>query len=166
MLCSGFANESECAGDNVIVPLNRRRFAVQLVIAKSQHSERKLIQLAPRQVHAFRRKTPRNSSLFLRRRYAYVYFLNGSSFMLNVTSVVRGVGGGAFLHILEPLEGIDMMQRSREATRLIDLASAPGRSPKRCGRSQDRTGYGLSGNSFGVGLEFSAAPDGSRGSWC
>jgi DNA-3-methyladenine glycosylase len=47
--------------------------------------------------------------------------------MLNFTSEVRGVGGGAFLRVLEPLEGIDMMQSSREATRLIDLASGPGR---------------------------------------
>ena len=42
--------------------------------------------------HAFRGKTPRNSSLFLGRGHAYVYFVYGSSFMLNVTSEVRGVG--------------------------------------------------------------------------
>ncbi|MFZ0589740.1 MAG: DNA-3-methyladenine glycosylase [Bryobacteraceae bacterium] len=77
--------------------------------------------------HAFRGKTPRNSSLFLGRGHAYVYFVYGSSFMLNVTSEVRGIGGGALLRALEPLEGIDLMQRSRAATRLIDLARGPGR---------------------------------------
>ena len=58
--------------------------------------------------HAFRGKTPRNSSLFLGRGHAYVYFVYGSSFMLNVTSEVRGVGGGVLLRALEPLEGIEL----------------------------------------------------------
>ena len=90
-------------------------------------SKRKLIQSAIPAGHAFRGKTPRNSSLFLGRGHAYVYFTYGSSFMLNVTSEVRGVGGGVLLRALEPLEGIDLMQRSRAATRLIDLARGPGR---------------------------------------
>jgi len=77
--------------------------------------------------HAFRGKTPRNSSLFLARGHAYVYFTYGSSFMLNVTSEARGLGGGVLLRALEPLEGIDLMQCSRAATRLIDLARGPGR---------------------------------------
>jgi DNA-3-methyladenine glycosylase len=77
--------------------------------------------------HAFRGQTPRNASLFLARGHAYVYFVYGSSFMLNVTSEARGVGGGALLRALEPLEGIDLMECSRAATRLIDLARGPGR---------------------------------------
>ena len=47
--------------------------------------------------------------------------------MLNVTSEVRGAGGGVLLRALEPIEGIDLMQRSRAAARLIDLARGPGR---------------------------------------
>ena len=77
--------------------------------------------------HAFRGKTPRNRSLFLGRGHAYVYFVYGSSFMLNVTSEVRGAGGGVLLRALEPIEGIDLMQRSRATARLIDLARGPGR---------------------------------------
>ncbi|MGB6944923.1 MAG: DNA-3-methyladenine glycosylase [Bryobacteraceae bacterium] len=77
--------------------------------------------------HAFRGQTPRNSSLFAGRGHAYVYFVYGSSFMLNVTSEARGVGGGVLLRALEPIEGIELMQRSRAATRLIDLARGPGR---------------------------------------
>ncbi len=77
--------------------------------------------------YAFRGRTPRNGSMFLARGHAHVYFVYGSSFMLNVTSEVRGVGGGVLLRALEPLEGIHLMQRSRATTRLTDLTRGPGR---------------------------------------
>jgi DNA-3-methyladenine glycosylase len=77
--------------------------------------------------HAFRGQTPRNGSLFLGRGCAHVYFTYGSSFMLNVTSEVHGVGAGVLLRSLEPLEGIDLMQCSRGSTRRIDLSRGPGR---------------------------------------
>lgn len=77
--------------------------------------------------YAFRGRTPRNSSMFLSRGHAHVYFTYGSAFMLNVTSEARGVGAGVLLRALEPLEGIDQMQSSRGVARLIDLARGPGR---------------------------------------
>jgi DNA-3-methyladenine glycosylase len=78
--------------------------------------------------HAFRGKTQRNRSLFLKRGHAYVYLCYGTSFLLNVTSEVPGVGGGALLRAIEPLEGIDeMMAGSSGTTRLADLGRGPGR---------------------------------------
>jgi DNA-3-methyladenine glycosylase len=77
--------------------------------------------------HAFRGETRRNASLFLERGHAYVYFTCGSSFMLNVTSEVAGVGAGVLLRAFEPLEGIDRMQRFRGGAGLLDLARGPGR---------------------------------------
>jgi DNA-3-methyladenine glycosylase len=77
--------------------------------------------------HAFRGETPRNSSLFLGRGHAYVHFTYGSSFMLNVTSEVVGVGAGVLLRALEPLDGIERMQRFRGGASLLDLARGPGR---------------------------------------
>ena len=77
--------------------------------------------------HAFRGETRRNASLFLRPGHAYVYFAYGSSFMLNVTSEVVGVGAGVLLRALEPLEGIDRMHRLRGGAGLLDLARGPGR---------------------------------------
>ena len=52
---------------------------------------------------------------------------NGSSFLLNVTSEAAGVGGGVLLRALEPIEGIDEMQRFRGEVGLLDLARGPGR---------------------------------------
>ena len=77
--------------------------------------------------HAFRGKTRSNQSLFLSRGYCYVYFTYGSSFMVNVTSEEPGVGAGVLLRALEPLQGIEMMQRFRKTTRMRDIARGPGR---------------------------------------
>lgn len=77
--------------------------------------------------HAFRGRTARNSSLFLERGHAYVYFTYGSSFLLNVTSEVAGAGGGVLLRAIEPLDGIERMAESLGTTRLADLGRGPGR---------------------------------------
>ena len=76
---------------------------------------------------AFRGKTPGNQSLFLGRGYCHIYFTYGSSFMVNVTSEEPGVGAGVLLRALEPLEGIEIMQRFRNTTRTRDIARGPGR---------------------------------------
>jgi len=77
--------------------------------------------------HAFRGKTRGNQSLFLGPGYCYVYFTYGSSFMVNVTSEELGIGAGVLLRALEPLEGIEIMQRIRKVTRTRDIARGPGR---------------------------------------
>ena len=76
---------------------------------------------------AFRGKTRGNQSLFLGRGYCYVYFTYGSSFMVNVTSEEPGVGAGVLLRALEPLQGIETMQRFRKTMRMRDIARGPGR---------------------------------------
>jgi len=77
--------------------------------------------------HAFRGQTPRNRSLFLERGHAYVYFVYGCWFMLNVSSESPGIGAGVLLRALEPLDGVALMGHRRGASRLSDLARGPGR---------------------------------------
>lgn len=77
--------------------------------------------------HAFRGETRRNRSLFLRRGHAYVYFIYGVSYLLNVSSEQTGIGAGVLLRALEPLEGIDLMRERRGVERVQDLARGPGR---------------------------------------
>jgi DNA-3-methyladenine glycosylase len=91
--------------------------------------------------HHFRGPTPRNRSMFLSRGHAYVYFSYGNHFMLNVSAEAAGIGGGLLIRALEPLEGIEQMQRHRKNTRLLDLARGPGRlaSALRIDRSLDGT---------------------------
>jgi DNA-3-methyladenine glycosylase len=77
--------------------------------------------------HAFRGQTPRNGSLFLRRGHAYVYFVYGCWFALNVSAESAGIGAGVLLRALEPIEGVAQMQRHRHTQALRDLARGPGR---------------------------------------
>src|SRR5258708_25144209 len=77
--------------------------------------------------HAFRRKTDRNSSMFLRRGHAYVYFTYGSCYALNVSSETEGIGAAALIRAVEPMEGIPLMQEFRGMIKLIDLTRGPGR---------------------------------------
>lgn len=77
--------------------------------------------------HAYCGRTARNQSLFLGRGFAYVYFIYGTSYMLNVSSEKAGVGAGVLLRAIEPLEGIAVMERLRSISKLTDLARGPGR---------------------------------------
>jgi DNA-3-methyladenine glycosylase len=77
--------------------------------------------------HGYRGRTARNASLFLGRGFAYVYFIYGTSYMLNVSSEEPGVGAGVLLRAVEPLEGIDLMKRFRKSDDLRNLARGPGR---------------------------------------
>jgi DNA-3-methyladenine glycosylase len=77
--------------------------------------------------HAYRGQTARNQSLFGDRGFAYVYFIYGTSYMLNVSAEERGVGAGVLLRAIEPLEGVELMRRLRKTDKLRDLARGPGR---------------------------------------
>jgi DNA-3-methyladenine glycosylase len=77
--------------------------------------------------HAYRGQTTSNHSLFLGTGFAYVYFIYGTSYMLNVTAEEPGIGSGVLLRALEPLEGIHLMERRRKTDKVMDLARGPGR---------------------------------------
>lgn len=77
--------------------------------------------------HAFRGLTPSNRSLFLDRGHAYVYFTYGSCFCMNVSAETAGIGGGVLIRAIEPVEGIELMERNRGTGVLRDLTRGPGR---------------------------------------
>lgn len=77
--------------------------------------------------HAFRGPTARNRSLFLRRGHAYVYFIYGMYYCVNVSAEAADIGAGVLVRALEPLDGIALMQQRRGTDRIADLARGPGR---------------------------------------
>src|SRR5215467_672461 len=77
--------------------------------------------------HHFRGPTPRIRSMYLAPGHVYVFFNYGAHFMLNVVSEPRETAAAILIRALEPLEGVEIMQRHRNTTELRDLTRGPGR---------------------------------------
>lgn len=77
--------------------------------------------------HHFRGPTPRIKSMYLAPGHVYVFFNYGAHFMLNVVSEPPETAAAILIRALEPLEGIEIMQRHRKTTELLDLTRGPGR---------------------------------------
>jgi DNA-3-methyladenine glycosylase len=77
--------------------------------------------------HHFRGPTPRIRSMYLPHGHVYVFFNYGAHFMLNVVSEPAGTAAAILIRALEPLEGIEIMQRHRKTSRLLYLTRGPGR---------------------------------------
>jgi DNA-3-methyladenine glycosylase len=93
--------------------------------------------------HSFSGRTARNAVLFGPPGYAYVYFIYGNHYCLNVSCLPDGVAGGILFRALEPLQGTKQMALSRNvslesAGDLKKLTSGPGRLAEAFGITRER----------------------------
>jgi DNA-3-methyladenine glycosylase len=82
--------------------------------------------------HSFAGKTARNAVLFGPPGFAYIYFIYGNYFCLNVSCEPDGQAGGVLFRAVEPLTGIEAMAQARSIEirtekDLPKLTSGPGR---------------------------------------
>jgi DNA-3-methyladenine glycosylase len=82
--------------------------------------------------HAACGRTPRNAVLFGPPGHAYVYFIYGNHYCLNISCLPEGMAGGVLVRALEPLIGIEEMAKERTLSLngskdLRKLTSGPGR---------------------------------------
>jgi DNA-3-methyladenine glycosylase len=80
--------------------------------------------------HSFPGKTERNAVLFGPPGVAYVYFIYGMYYCLNVSCEPDGVAGGVLIRALEPIAGLETMARLRKLPANAKpqmLTSGPGR---------------------------------------
>ena len=99
--------------------------------------------------HAASGKTARNSVLFGPPGFAYVYFIYGSYFCLNVSCLPDGIPGGVLFRALEPVAGMEEMAEARgmkargldelgKVSALRQVASGPGRLSEALGVTRTR----------------------------
>jgi DNA-3-methyladenine glycosylase len=93
--------------------------------------------------HSFAGRTARNAVLFGPPGYAYVYFIYGNHYCLNVSCLPDGVAGGILFRAVEPLAGIEEMARLRNTSinsprDLRKLTSGPGRLAQAFGITRER----------------------------
>lgn len=93
--------------------------------------------------HSAAGRTARNSVLFGPPGYAYVYFIYGNHYCLNVSCEPDGQAGGVLFRALEPLQGIEEMAAARDIAvngqrDLIQLTSGPGRLAQAFGITRER----------------------------
>jgi DNA-3-methyladenine glycosylase len=91
--------------------------------------------------HAYIGKTARNAVLFGSPGFAYVYFIYGNHYCLNVSCLPDGTPGGILFRALEPLLGTDQMFELRGIAADADLrrlTSGPGRLAAAFGITRER----------------------------
>lgn len=97
--------------------------------------------------HAFRGATVRNRAMFGPPLHAYVYFIYGANWCLNVSSENNGVGAAALLRACEPLLGLEVMRALRgRPLRDRDLARGPGNLCRAFGIGPEFDGEDLARN--------------------
>lgn len=93
--------------------------------------------------HSYAGETARNRSLFLPVGHAYVYFIYGRYFCMNISSEGAGIGAGVLIRAGEPRCGIHLMQARRPGAPFADLCRGPGNLARALAISRRHDGLDL-----------------------
>lgn len=77
--------------------------------------------------HAFGGPRERNRMMFGEPGFAYVYFIYGMYYCVNVVCEERGVAGACLIRALEPILGMEVMKKRRGLKDPVRLTSGPGK---------------------------------------
>jgi DNA-3-methyladenine glycosylase len=120
--------------------------------------------------HSAAGRTLRNAVLFGPPAHAYVYFIYGNHFCLNVSCLPDGVAGGVLFRAMEPAAGIEQMAQARgieiskesdlrKTSILRNISSGPGRMCEALAVTREKD----NGKSFvSPGSDLQLAGDGYR----
>jgi len=77
--------------------------------------------------HAARGRTARTETMFGPAGHAYVYFIYGFYYCLNIVTEEKDFPSAVLIRAVEPLDGIELMKVRRRTENLHNLASGPGK---------------------------------------
>jgi DNA-3-methyladenine glycosylase len=77
--------------------------------------------------HASRGRTARTEVMFGPAGHAYVYFIYGMYYCLNIVTEAVDHPSAVLIRALEPVDGVDVMKTRRQTEVLRNLASGPGK---------------------------------------
>lgn len=95
--------------------------------------------------HAYRGKTKRNEVMFLEGGYLYVYFTYGMHFCANVVTEEEGIGCAVLLRGIEPISGIDNMEKNR-GLKGFNLTNGPAKICQAFALGRNENGIDLTGS--------------------
>ena len=124
-----YLHPPDVVGRNLLGKLITRKFEGERLTARIVEVEA-YFGLDDPASHSFPGKTARNAVLFGPPGVAYVYFIYGMYYCLNVSCEPEGQAGGDLIRALEPVEGLDTMARLRKLpanARPQLLTTGPGR---------------------------------------
>ena len=87
--------------------------------------------------------TTSNAPLFAARGHAYVRMVYGTCLTLNLASEDEGTGAAVLIRALQPLEGLELMQRNCPRVRPANLVRGPGRLCAALGIGRELSGVDL-----------------------
>ena len=93
--------------------------------------------------HAYKGETPRNQLMFGKPGFAYVYFIYGNHYCLNVTTEPEGVPGAVLIRAVEIVDGLEVARKNREANSLVNLSNGPGKLTEALNISKIHNGIDL-----------------------
>jgi DNA-3-methyladenine glycosylase len=138
--CAFYDRDPRLVGPDLLGKILARRQGRKLLTGRIVEVEAYLGADDPA-AHASIGRTPRNGVLFGPPGHAYVYFIYGNHYCLNVSCLPDGVPGGILVRALEPIGGIEEMFKLRgiaEDSDLRRLTSGPGRVAAALGITRER----------------------------
>jgi DNA-3-methyladenine glycosylase len=113
--------------------------------------------------HAYRRQTPRNTTMFGPAGHCYEYFTYGIHWMINVVTRPPGVAGAVLLRAGTVVEGIEVAQERRPTARTSnDLARGPARLAAALGATGAFDGRDMLSRRSAIRLELAEPVESSR----
>ena len=109
--------------------------------------------------HAYRGKTARTSALFGPVGHAYIYFIYGNHYCLNVVAhTPEQIAGGILIRAIEPIDGIEVMRKKRK-TSDKNLTNGPGKLCQAFGITKTLYGKSFSSPDFFLTEGYSVDPE-------